>query len=208
MKLIICITICLFLMIFAVEAKPQCTAPSDCYRVPLAVGQECNLVGCIQGGCYIDECHSATSDPCWGMACENGHFNNTKWNLLIEEWKEERWNAFLQRYNYNLRDGCTSKELKCVAITRTFQFEQTDNVPMKCCVPICEKWNHEEEFGALMSEGFSSMCDFSEGGAGYMNFTPYSKPVIHSEEPVQSETLTSIQYVESSLELNTTELNN
>lgn len=155
MKLIICITICLFLMILSIQCKGLRT-----------------------------------------------------WEDGKDEWKEKSWNAFIKRYNYNLRDGCTSKELKCVTITRILQFDQADFAAMKCCVPICEKWNHEEEFGALMSEGFSSMCDFSEGGAGYMNFTPYSKPVIHSEEPVQSETLTSIQYVENYLELNTTELNN
>ena len=156
----------LMMLALAYMAKPKCY---DSYSYTEAATGSCNerTYNIFDGNCAINGCHPALADPCWTRACENGHFNEEKWDALTTEWKNENWNNFLSHYGYTLREGCDSRDMHCYPVERIINFDKPGVAAFSCCVPICVDWDYEEVAASMPR--LSQHCDFSEGNIiGFM----------------------------------------
>jgi len=151
------------LMVVTLGKRPTCIAPSSCMITSMHCHQGCcNTIECYSGGCKINECNPALQDPCWGMACENGRFNQTKWNTMSAVWIAEedtkKWNALLEKYHYTIQPECTSRDVTCYPIPAVVPFEFVSQANVVCCMPNCA-----EHFTSVYSDFMDTLmyqCTF------------------------------------------------
>lgn len=89
------------------------------------------------------------------------------------------WESFVEHYQFKMRDGCESHDVRCIPVERVVSFD--DGFPIAasmCCIPVCDIWEHEEHFYAPLNPALMHLCDFSESSSlGFVHFKFRAKAV-------------------------------
>lgn len=162
----------LFIFIGILMIAFSCAAKPDCHALDSwmedASGDLCGMRTYQYGDfvCSIDGCNVALSDPCWRLACVDGHFDPEFWEVHQRDWRYTRWIKLVDRYGYEKFVDYKNREMHCESVERKLDMDETATASFVCCVPAVVLGNYRNIWAA----GLTGKCDFSEGGpVGFVN---------------------------------------